>query len=39
MKEEILKRLDTIEWLLAVHSTKSLKDIELQIKILRKLLK
>ncbi|ANS05527.1 hypothetical protein [uncultured Mediterranean phage] len=39
MKEEILKRLDTIEWLLAVNSTKSLKDIELQIKILRKLLK
>jgi len=39
MKKEILKRLDTIEWLLVVNSTKSLKDIELQIKILRKLLK
>ena len=38
-KKVILQKLDLIEWLLAVSSTQSLKDIELQIEMLRKLLK
>jgi len=37
-KEKILQTLNYIEWLLAVNSIQSLKDIELQIKILKNLL-